>query len=242
MTAPASSPSTVRGAGPDDRTVRHAPPTSDALAALVAALPPPAVLVATAAGAGAAGLALSSTGSVVVAAVLFGIATLDRWSALAAVMAVTSVAVRFATTDLGELAGLQSVLGPAGVVGPPLAAASAWCAATAVVLAVGSPHRIDGPVDASDPQVAVPDGRRFWVASRASALLPALAGGALAAALVAGPGPGGALGVRIGATVGAVVLGVALTATDRRPTLSRIRRALAVVVSMVAVVLAAWPA
>lgn len=176
-------------------------------------------LVPPSAAAGAGALALSSTGSMVVAALLFGVSTRSRWSTLAAVLATAAVSVRFSTAVLDEIAGIQSVLGIAGRVGPPVAAASAWTAAAAVLLAVRAPSNL----------------------SRPARLLPAVAGGALAAAIVAGPGPGGGLGVRVGATVVAVALAVLVAATDGRPRLVRIREVSAVVAGALAVGLASWP-
>lgn len=139
-------------------------------------------LAAPAAAVAAGVLALTSTGSVVVAAVLVGVACRSVWTGAASVLATASVAVRFSTTSFDDLAGLQSVLGPAGTVGPPLAAASAWVAATAIVVAVG-------PLGSS----AGPARLRPLSVSALPALLPVVPAGALAAALVAGPGPGGSL-------------------------------------------------
>lgn len=169
------------------------------------------------AAAGAAGLAISSTGSIVVAAVLFGVATRNRWSMMAALFAVASVAVRFSTVGLDDLAGIQSVLGAAGVVGPPAAAAGAWCAAVALVLAAGSRDR----------------------APLVERGLVALAAGAIAATVVAGPGPGDEIAVRVATTSVATVL--ALLVADGRARHARRLDALAVVMGVAAVVLAGWP-
>lgn len=179
---------------------------------------PPARTLAVAPALAAAGLAVSSTGSLVVAAVLVGLGARDRWAALAAVLAVAATSVRFGTTGFGDLAGIQSVLGPAGIVGPPVAAASAWCAAAAVLLTTTAVRTGTGRLR----------------------LLPhALASGALAAALVAGPGPGRGLAVRIGATVAAVLVAWALAVVG--PRLRPHGTALAVVVALTSVVLAGWP-
>lgn len=175
-------------------------------------------LLPVAAAGAAATLALSSTGAMVVAAVLLGVSTGSRWSTFAAVLAVTAVSIRFSTAVFDDVAGIQSVLGIAGNVGPPVAAGSAWLAAAAVVLAVRA-----GP------------------ASGVLRHAPAVAAGALAAAIVAGPGPGGALAVRVVATIMAIGMGVALARTDDRPQLRRLRSVGAVVAGLTAVVLASWP-
>src|SRR5687767_3253708 len=59
--------------------------------------------------------------------------------ALAIVAAALGVgALRWGTLDLGELRGVQSVLGPSLLVGPPLAAIACGAAAIAALLALGS--------------------------------------------------------------------------------------------------------
>ncbi len=173
----------------------------------------------TGAAVGAAGLALTSTGSIVVAAVLLGLATRSRWSTASILLATATVGVRFSTVTFDDLAGIQSVLGNAGVVGPATAAASAWCAATAIVLSIR--------VDAERVNL-----QRCVVA---------LAGGALAAAIAVGAGPGGALVDRVAATTLATVAAFALMTSDTRPRVAAVRRVLAVAVSIAAVVLAGWP-
>ncbi|MDP8987220.1 MAG: hypothetical protein M3N11_02600, partial [Actinomycetota bacterium] len=65
-------------------------------------------------------LAVAVASPAAAGAVLFaGLAVLERWG----------------TASLEAVAGAQSVLGPGGVVGPTAAAASAWLAAAALVLA-----------------------------------------------------------------------------------------------------------
>jgi hypothetical protein len=59
--------------------------------------------------------------------------------ALAIVAAALGVgALRWGTLDLGELRGVQSVLGPSLLVGPPLAAIACGAAAAGALLALGS--------------------------------------------------------------------------------------------------------
>lgn len=169
---------------------------------------------------GAAGLALSSTGSMVVAAVLAGVAARSRWAVAAALLAVAAVGVRFATVSFDDVAGIQSVLGPAGTLGPTTGAASAWCAAGAVLLGV----------------------RARPAASRVERAALALAAGALAAAVALGPGPGGELGIRIAGTATGVVLAAAGGALDRWPRATETATAAALLAGVAAVGLAGWPA
>lgn len=67
-------------------------------------------------------------------AALLGVSTGGLLAAVTAALAVLSSALRWGVMSLEGIAGAQSVLGPAGVVGPELAAASAWCAAAALIL------------------------------------------------------------------------------------------------------------
>lgn len=83
---------------------------------------------------GAAVLALSSTGEVVLLAVLLGMAAGDLLAGAVAMLATLAVALRWGTTSLDAIAGAQTVLGPAALVGPVAAAASSWCAAAALIL------------------------------------------------------------------------------------------------------------
>jgi len=52
------------------------------------------------------------------------------------VVALAAAALRWSTLDLGELRGIQAVLGPTMLVGPALAAAGAWTGAVACVLGI----------------------------------------------------------------------------------------------------------
>lgn len=184
-------------------------------------LEPSGLDLAVAAAVAAAVLAATSTGSLVVVALLVWAATLDRRSGVAVLLASLASSVRFTTATLDDLAGIQSVLGIAGEVGPAAAAASAWLAAAAVLLATRAPA-----APGADRGL-----RRF---------APALATGTLAAALVAGPGPD-QLGLRVATSLAGVGLAVGITALQRRrgplpgPTL-------AVALGAAAVVLGAWPA
>ena len=210
MTEPAPSPRLGRGEpGPIDADV-----VRSFVDRAVGALP-------FAAAVAAAVLALTSTGSMVVAAVLLGVAAGDQRTGLAALLAVTAVAVRFSTASLDDVAGIQSVLGAAGTVGPATAAASAWLAAGAVLLAVR---------------------RAAWAGATPSPTVPlVLAAGGLAAAIVAGPGPGGGIGLRILATVVAVGAAWAVVRSGRRRAMAVARSWSAPAAGFAAVVLAAWP-
>lgn len=200
-------------------------PTSPAL------LQPSTTSVAVAAGLAAAVLAGSSTGSLVLAALLVGVAATDRRAAGAALLAVAATAIRFRTASFDDLAGIQSVLGPAGTVGPTTAAASAWAAAAAVVLSARAPVA---------PTPARGAGRSAAILRRLPAVAPALGCGLLAAALVAGPGPSD-LRLRIGASVVAVVVALGVAVVSSRPRSGRLVPWAALLAGVVAVVLAGWP-
>lgn len=79
-------------------------------------------------------MAVSSSGEVVLLAVLLGIAAADAFAGAVALLALGAVAARWGTTSLDAIAGAQTVLGPGAAVGPMAAAASAACAAAALVL------------------------------------------------------------------------------------------------------------
>lgn len=80
-------------------------------------------------------LAVTSSGEAVLLCALLGVAAGEVVSAAVAVLAALTLALRWGTTSLDAVAGAQTVLGPAGLVGPPAAAAAGWCAAAALVLA-----------------------------------------------------------------------------------------------------------
>lgn len=198
---------------------------------------PPAILrpsdtsVSVAAALAAAVLAGTSTGSMVLAALLIGVATRDRRSCAAALLAVAASALRFRTATFDDLAGIQSVLGAAGTVGPVTAAASAWLAAAAVVLAAGGPSAHGRPPAA---------GRIAAVLRWLPTAVPALACGLLAAALVAGTGPSG-LGLRVAASLAAVVVAGLVSVARTRRGVDRVVPWVAVAVGVAAVALAGWP-
>lgn len=88
-----------------------------------------------AAAAAALALTLSSSGDALLVGVLVGLAAVDMAVAATGVIVGLAVLARWGTTSLTALAGVQAVLGPAGLRGSALAAASSWCAAAALIVA-----------------------------------------------------------------------------------------------------------
>jgi hypothetical protein len=95
----------------------------------------------------------------VLVAVLLGLAAVDTAIAGVGALVALSVLGRWGTTSLSALAGLQAVVGPAGLRGSAIATASSWVAAAALLTASATMSR----------------------------RLPALAAGLTAALVVAGP-------------------------------------------------------
>src|SRR5437763_8674766 len=87
------------------------------------------------AAAGAAVMALTSTGDVLLLGVLLGAAAGEVMAGAAGVLAAVVVLARFGSSSLTALAGAQQVVGPAGVTGPAGLAAATWCAGLALALA-----------------------------------------------------------------------------------------------------------
>ena len=179
----------------------------------------------TAAGA-AVVLAVSSTGHVAVLAVLLAVLVGQPAAVGAVLLAGIALLERWGTPSLDAVAGAQSVLGPGGFVGPRAAAASAWFAALALVLA--SPRLASD--DADSAAMPGPTRRRL---PPGGALVAALALGAAAAAAVAGPDfeTGGLL--RLGATAGAVLV-AAVVSSLRWP---KVTAGLALIAGVVAAAL-----
>src|SRR5439155_17998361 len=144
---------------------------------------------------GAVTMALLSSGDVLLLGVLLGIACADLVVGATGVVVGLAVVGRWGTPSLAALAGGQAVVGAAGVTGPTLLAASAWCAAAALALA--APRR---PV-------------------------ATVAFGLAAADVVAGPAAlssgGGLLAIRVAASLVAVLLAF-FTATSIPPRLARV--------------------
>jgi hypothetical protein len=161
-------------------------------------------------------LAVLSRGDAIVLAALLTVGAWRPLPAVGVISALAATAWRWSSTSLEDVAGAQAVLGPAGVVDPPSAAASAWLGALALVLA--TPNLVEAwlseraevtPRLAKDPP---------WV-KRILEWLPPLAFGAGAAVIVAGPAPGGDVWARVGAAV--VAVGLARLLAGRRRVLDR---------------------
>src|SRR5581483_803049 len=125
-------------------------------------------------------------------AVLLAVLTGDRRRAVGVAAACGAVLVRWGSSSLGAVAGAQAALGPAGWTGRTAAVASAWLAATALVLAVR---------DRRDALEAFAVAAAFAVT---------------AADVAVGAAPGGALAARIAASVVAFGAAVAVARLTRR--------------------------
>ena len=151
-------------------------------------------------------LAALSRGDVIVLAALLAVGASGPIRAIAVVAALKATAWRWGSASLEHLAAAQSVLGPAGLVDPPSAAASAWLAAAGIVLATPT-------LPAVAPAARWDRGVRL-----AGVWLPRAAFAAAAAVVVAGPS------ARDGALVRGLGFAVALlvsTLLHRVPPLAR---------------------
>lgn len=160
----------------------------------------------------------------------------SRAGAVAALLATSAVLVRWGSPSLTAVAGDQAVLGPAIVVGSTAAAASAWLAAAAIVLAVPRLRRRPAaePAPATrvrgEPLIA----RRPAVTGPTAGETLIVAGvlGVVAGAIAAGPTlPDGAV-VRAAGVLAATVAALVLSRLPHP-------RALAVAAGAAALVLAA---
>lgn len=160
-------------------------------------------------------LAVLSRGDALVLAALLALAAW-RPPALVVIPALVASSWRWGSTSLEALAGAQAVLGPAGLVGPPAAAAASWLAGIALLLSapveVGGtwePGRVPAAPNVRPGRVSrLVEGMAGPIrASHApNVLVGTIAVGAAVAAVVAGPAPGGALWVRGAAIVIASVV------------------------------------
>jgi hypothetical protein len=166
---------------------------------------PPVATLRLATAAAALVLAVASRGDALGLSALLVVATWHLPSAVAIVLALAGSSWRWGSTSLEALAGAQAVLGPAGWTGSAAGAASSWLAAGAVVLAAGL-HPTPGRDEVGARAGTAP-------APRTSNLVLAVAAGATAAAIVAGPAPGGVLVVRV--LAGLVATGVVLVLLGR---------------------------
>jgi hypothetical protein len=179
----------------------------------------PSPVLAVGLAAGAALLATASRGDALVLGLLLVALGLAPTTGAAVAGALVASSWRWGTTSLEALAGAQAVLGPAGGVGSSASAAGSWLAAGAIVLALGR---------RPDPVRAVP-------------------AGIAAAALLAGPAPGGDVPIRVFVALGAAAaaFGIGhLRAT--RPQVDRALAVLAAAAGLAAVVAVApdapsWP-
>ena len=159
------------------------------------------------AGAGAAVMAATSSGDVLLLGVVLGMAASHVAAGVVGALAGLTVLLRWGSPSLSALAGGQAVLGAAGWTGTVSQVASSWLAAAGLVL-------------------AAPPG-----------LVPAVAFGCAAGAVVAGPAlvPGsaaGAIALRLGGAAVAAALSFALARLVPR----RVARPAAVWAGLVAVV------
>ena len=120
-------------------------------------------------------LAVLSRGDVVVLAAMLAVGARGPLRVVGVVAALKATAWRWGSASLEHIAAAQSVLGPAGLVDPPSAAASAWLAAVAIVLATPT---------LPPPNTSVRGDR--WV-RHGVRWLPRAAFAAAAVAVVAGP-------------------------------------------------------
>ncbi|MEY2478518.1 MAG: hypothetical protein QOG87_3833 [Actinomycetota bacterium] len=149
-------------------------------------------------------LILSSSGDVVLAAVLLGVAALDVAVAGVGVGVALAVLGRWGTTSLAALAGLQAVVGPAGLRGSTIAAASSWVAAGALLVVAATVSRRLPAAALGLTAALVVAGPAVATVSDGAIRLGAGAGGALLGALVAGRSTG-----RIATPVALVLAAVA---------------------------------
>jgi hypothetical protein len=158
--------------------------------------------------AAAAVLALTSRGDAYVLAALLAVGSASRVAALGVVLGLVAISVRYGSSSLEAIAGAQAVLGPAGTTGSTPGVAAAWLAATTVAASALHP-RVEQ--ERTEPGMV-----------RTTRWVSAVSLGSTAAAVVVGPGSGGAVDARVVASVVAVVLvGVigelgALTPRSRR--------------------------
>jgi hypothetical protein len=202
-------------------------------------------------------LAVTGTGDVLVVAVCLAVAARRVSSTLALVAAGVAATARWGSPDLAAIAGGQAVLGPAGLLEPPLAGASAWCAALAVVVgwsALAAPSSADRPsaapssADQPDgaartsrmPALRGPAGRSalYRLSLAPSDLVGAAAAGALAASLVWGPGGPAGWAPRGAGTVVASAAAAAVLLARWHPGVDRALACLAVTLGGVAVLAA----
>jgi hypothetical protein len=142
-------------------------------------------------------LAFTSKGDVTVLAAVLAVGATTWPSTASVVLGLATASLRVGATSMRAIAGAQSVLGPAGWNGSSKGVAASWLAAFAVLCAA---RPLAG------------------IGARWAPLPVGLAFGATAAAIVAGPGPGGSLAVRFIATVVATAAAAAVIVMRSRRT------------------------
>lgn len=158
-------------------------------------------------------LALLSRGDTSVLAVAL-VAAAWRPAAVSVAVALLATSWRWGSTSLEAIAGAQSVLGSAALVGPTSAAAAAGLAAVTLLLAAARPIS----------------------SSAAGRLLVALASGASVGVVLAGSGPGGDLWQRVVVSLGAAGAALWLGWLRDRRTSDRALDALSAVAALGALV------
>lgn len=134
-------------------------------------------------------------------------------TALAAALALGAASWRWGSSSLEAWAGGQAVLGPAGWLEPPAAAAGAWLAAAALVLCAPVPgwRTVVGPLVGGGTLATVELPRRSVATALAS-----LAVGLAAADVVAGPSLSERPWVRIAGAVGGMAAAFVVQRVRRR--------------------------
>lgn len=150
------------------------------------------------AAASAATVVLGSKGDVVILVALLGLVAFNRRAALGLGACGASMVVLYGSGSLSAMAGSQSVLGPAGLNGPPSVTVSVWFAAAAILIATF----VSGSLcQSGDPQTLL-EGKTShripWVV--------AIAHGGSASLLVMGPSASRGILVRMAAIVTATLL------------------------------------
>ncbi len=149
------------------------------------------------AAAGAIVLAVSSRGDIAILVALLAIVANNRQVTLGLITLGAGVIVNYGTGSLSALAGSQSVLGPAGLVGPVLQVVGVWTTAFALV--------ISGIATLGDELFERKREKQAGGSNEQNTMnapwLVALAFGASTAGLVMGPSAARGFFLRVGATI-----------------------------------------
>jgi hypothetical protein len=156
-------------------------------------------------------LTLASSGDLFLVAVLLGLATADVLVAGVGALVTLSVLARWGTTSLPALAGLQSVLGPAGITGEAVGVTASWSAAVALVVCAGGVPRRIAAVPLGLLAGLLVAGPAVTGGTDAAVRLAGVAVGAGTAAFVAGRVPG-RVALPLAALVAALAVGAGVLA------------------------------